>query len=389
MKRTNEQIEKLVNERNPYDDITVLESDGAKGPIKVKCNRCGKIYSRSTGEGLYSNSRKRQAICRECSLRSKRKDRFEKKLRRRFPKDDLSVLSFNYFQDPGEIVCNKCGKVYSYKIIGSAFSKISDFFCHNCNHGKMEQRASSIKEFENFIQDSDDWILCEDIDVSKPISKHPVRCKCKYCGEYNYKSIYDYMRGRKCYCRVHNKPKTVKDVQDILGDDYKILSDLDEGVLTRIKVKHDICGFAYEVGVRNIIKGKGLCPRCSKRESAGERKVAKSLEELGVAYERQYKIVLNGCRIYVDFYLPNEDMFIEYNGIQHYEPVKMFGGKKAFQRQRKRDELEKEELGDSLIVISYKQDKDIDEILGKALKFNDYPDREYLASAGEMGDVCD
>ena len=31
--------------------------------------------------------------------------------------------------------------------------------------------------------------------------------------------------------------------------------------------------------------------------------------------------------ILVDFYLPDYNLFIEYNGIQHYIPIEYFGGK--------------------------------------------------------------
>lgn len=43
-------------------------------------------------------------------------------------------------------------------------------------------------------------------------------------------------------------------------------------------------------------------------------------------------------KIYVDFYIPDLNTIIEYNGIQHYVPIEHFGGKLAFNSQKKRDD---------------------------------------------------
>lgn len=41
--------------------------------------------------------------------------------------------------------------------------------------------------------------------------------------------------------------------------------------------------------------------------------------------------------MYVDFYLPDYNAIIEYNGIQHYIPTEHFGGELQFNQQIKRD----------------------------------------------------
>ena len=41
---------------------------------------------------------------------------------------------------------------------------------------------------------------------------------------------------------------------------------------------------------------------------------------------------------YIDFYLSDYNLFIEYNGIQHYIPQKYFGGQISFEHQQKRDD---------------------------------------------------
>lgn len=111
----------------------------------------------------------------------------------------------------------------------------------------------------------------------------------------------------------------------------------------------------------NHLKGRG-CPKC--QASKGELFVQTYLEQMNIQYIRQYKIQIpekNGNRkyVYIDFYLPNQNVFIEYNGKQHYMPVKHFGGELKFAQQIERDKYVRDYCnvkGISLIEIDYKQD---------------------------------
>lgn len=84
------------------------------------------------------------------------------------------------------------------------------------------------------------------------------------------------------------------------------------------------------------------CPECSK--SSGELIIAQFLKTHNIQYISQYKInidsQINVSGIAkIDFYLPKYNCFIEYNGIQHYKPIKHFGGEIKFNRQIQRDEF--------------------------------------------------
>ncbi len=60
----------------------------------------------------------------------------------------------------------------------------------------------------------------------------------------------------------------------------------------------------------------------------------------------------------VDFYIPEYKLAIEYQGLQHYEPVDFFGGCNTFQRQKENDNKKKlllEKNGVSLLYWSYKE----------------------------------
>lgn len=102
----------------------------------------------------------------------------------------------------------------------------------------------------------------------------------------------------------------------------------------------------FEQSPANHLAGKG-CPDCAKSKmSKGEAIVKNYLDKNNIAYKKQYRIKFpKEIRIseygYIDFYLPEHNIFIEYNGAQHYIPVEHFGGEIKLQDQQIRDEYVK------------------------------------------------
>ena len=108
----------------------------------------------------------------------------------------------------------------------------------------------------------------------------------------------------------------------------------------------------------NHLKGHG-CPVC--RESKGEMEISEHLKLRDIIFEQQKRF--SDCRnilpLPFDFYLPEYNMCIEYQGIQHYKPRSIFGGEKEFNKTKKRDLIKVnycEENGITLIKIKYSED---------------------------------
>ena len=60
-----------------------------------------------------------------------------------------------------------------------------------------------------------------------------------------------------------------------------------------------------------------------------------------------------------DFYLPDQNILIEYQGLQHYQPIDYFGGDDRFMVQQKHDQMKLDyakEHGYNLIAIPYTED---------------------------------
>lgn len=85
------------------------------------------------------------------------------------------------------------------------------------------------------------------------------------------------------------------------------------------------------------LQGQG-CPICN--ESILEREVKSLLIENGIKYRYRYHSEWLGS-LELDFYLPEYNVAIECQGLQHFEPIKHFGGLKRYQRQLINDEEKK------------------------------------------------
>lgn len=117
------------------------------------------------------------------------------------------------------------------------------------------------------------------------------------------------------------------------------------------------------------LQGSG-CPRCNM--SKGEVKIDRFLKSNDIIYFTQHKF--KDCSykstLLFDFYLPNENICIEYDGEQHYKPVAHFGGKKNFKQLQIRDKIKTNyciKNNIRLLRIPYINFNDIEEILQRGL----------------------
>lgn len=106
-------------------------------------------------------------------------------------------------------------------------------------------------------------------------------------------------------------------------------------------------------------KYKQGCPVC--KESHGERFIRNYLDKNNIKYEPQKKF--HGLKdkkpLSYDFYLPDNNILIEYQGSQHYEKSDYFGGKEQFKKQQLHDKMKKDYAknnGYKLLELHYSLD---------------------------------
>lgn len=133
-----------------------------------------------------------------------------------------------------------------------------------------------------------------------------------------------------------------------------------------ILVKCKKCGELIEIRADHILSGVG-CSKCF--NSNGETKIKEVFDKYNTKYNFQHKFgdcIYNKRDMAFDFYLQEYNVAIEYDGKQHFEPVKLFGGEKQFKIQQCNDRFKDEycdKNGIRLIRIPYWEFENIEDIL--------------------------
>ena len=110
-----------------------------------------------------------------------------------------------------------------------------------------------------------------------------------------------------------------------------------------------------------------------KRISKGEQKISDILNELDIVFIRQYGFT--DCKkkkkLLFDFYLPDYNVCIEYNGEQHYKSIEYFGGEEKLKMQKENDKIKENYCINNninLIIIPYTDFKNIKNILKQTFR---------------------
>jgi uncharacterized protein involved in tolerance to divalent cations len=105
--------------------------------------------------------------------------------------------------------------------------------------------------------------------------------------------------------------------------------------------KHEWIATIYSM-VKSVILGGNGCSLCY--DSNGERKIKNILNGMNIDYEveKRFDDCKHKQKLPFDFYLPKHNVLIEYDGEQHFNPIYLFGGVKAFNGTKKRDKIKNE-----------------------------------------------
>lgn len=262
----------------------------------------------------------------------------------------LSILEYKN-QNDIKCQCNKCEYIFSDNHRNLTYKKF------NCKYCDLIQKS-------NLISDG----LVRLIKISGTI----VTLQCTKSNHVYKQDKRNLLSGRKCeQCRKTNKKiqhnELLQKFKYIHGDFFEYDISEYKTLHSKIKIK---CkkGHSFLQKVSNHLQGKG-CPIC--RESTGERKIRILLEEYKIKFVTQKKFEC--CKFInplpFDFFLPDFNILIEYDGLQHFQPIKQFGGESEFIKTLKKDKIKTEFCLNNnikLIRISYK-----DNIKEKLLSINE------------------
>lgn len=343
----------------------VKKSNKVNGQFTCKCKKCNFIWTTT----LYNLSKiKENNCCPSCTGRSLDLRKLNNILKEKELKLDRIPQKYS---DNVHCTCLKCGFSWNTKITN--IFKIKG--CIKCTNRLKKTNEDFLKEInENNIQ----------VELLSPYinSSTKIKRKCLLCGDISSMLPHDIMSGNCKTCaaiRMHDyfaksQEEFISDFKNKYGDAYEVISNY-KNRKTKVVVKHNICNRNFLFIPANIYnKTICICPYCYNKNSNGERILEKFFQENGIKYNLHKTFDdlrgINNGHLSYDFYLQNQNLLIEYQGIQHYQPVKAFGGDAKFQVQQEHDKRKRQYAFDNnfkLLEIPYWDYDNIEEIISTEL----------------------
>lgn len=288
------------------------------------------------------------------------------KLNKTYPNDKYEILDWDEVNThPITIKCLNCGSIKTYTRIYGLFSKKKTRFCSNCSETVSQIKVRQILKNNNleFIK----WD--NQIDSNGKIIFRVI-FKCPECGQITNRRVWEVINScDTCgYCGIgHRRKKSheqfLLEVQKKFPGEYEIL-DQYISAKKKIKVRHLDCGFIFEITPDNLLQGRG-CPRCNRYNSKGSKKIKEWLEQNHISYTTEKTFPWSNQKRY-DFFVQEYNLLIEFNGIQHYQPIPFFLKNRTFKEQQESDIFKKEkaiENGYNFLVIKYDEIEKIPSLL--------------------------
>ena len=276
------------------------------------------------------------------------------------------MLQYTGAKEEGIILCKKCGSIYKLQNASNFLYKNKKKICSKCiprddtieigyKIKSLLNKTHNLKLLNTYTKITDD-----------------LEFMCLKCNGIFKRKPQIFLKSQKCpICETFSIIKTEecfkKELIQKLNGEYELLGEY-KGTNTKTLFRHNDCGFIFENTPHNILQ-KTPCPKCKRFNSKGEIKIKKFLDNNNINYEQQKRFKeLN--QLSFDFYIPNKNILIEYQGEQHFHSIKFFGGETKYLKQIENDNIKREFCKNNnfiLLEIEYFNYNNIENILNKWL----------------------
>lgn len=252
---------------------------------------------------------------------------------------------FKGVDKPIAVKHNTCGK--TYKVIPSNFLK-KGTRCPYC-FGNFHKTQKDFEEDVKACSGSEYSVLSNYINATTYIKmKHNI------CGTIYTVKPYSFLSGHRCpkcmeKIRIENSTKGKLKSDSVYKAQLRDITDgsiesIERYVGASIPIKHRCLsnGHTFYVRPSDVLFHGAGCPVCN--GSRGEKMIIKFLKENSIAYEypKMFDSLKDSDKLHYDFYLPDYNILIEYQGEQHYRPIEIFGGKSKFELQVRHDNMKRD-----------------------------------------------
>ena len=347
---TDKFIEKSRKVHGNKYDYSQTNYIGAKDNVIITCPIHGNFKQTP-------NSHLNGAGCTECGIQ-------QLKDKQRFTTDDFIKMSKNvhnnYYDYSNVDYVNSGTKVQIVCPVHGVFSMSPRHHinrkqgCPECGKIKIGDtfRSNTLDFIKKSREEHGDKYDYSFVDYKK--NTLPVKIICPIHGEFEQLPQH-HLAGSGCHecgkesaLRAHtfDNDDFIRKSKETHGEkyDYSLVNyTVSTDSVDIICPKHGV--FSQQAG--SHMRGAG-CPNC--QESRGEMYISNILNDFGIKFLRQHKF--KDCRgdkgkkycrrLPFDFYLPDYNTMIEYDGRQHFEPVSKFGGVVGFKKLRRNDEIKNE-----------------------------------------------
>lgn len=279
-------------------------------------------------------------------------------------------------------ICDYCGEEYDayFVVLMDGRKIVQKDCCHNCT-GKKASEVSKQKRAEKYIGlaqsvcEANNYILLTSVD--NYIDLHmDIEFICTKHGCQSM-MLDNFIRGHKCRdCSYEERAKNLrhdiehvkKCIENINGN--KLLNPEDyKDTFTRNLNIQCSCGNIFTTSFSNYSKhGVDTCYSCSCKESVGEERIRKYLElnKIEFVQEKRFDDCRDNKTLPFDFYLPQYNLIIEFDGRHHFEEK----GRGNHEITAKHDEIKNKYCEDNdidLLRIPYWDGNNIEDIISKQL----------------------
>lgn len=288
------------------------------------------------------------------------------------PNIEFKTTEINNAYDLISCVCKKCTHSWVTTAAKLIYRKSG---CPRCNGGgykyTQEDFLKQLSEDHPELEALGEYTGCE----------NKVKIRCLVCGN-EWDATPDKLH-QGCGCpKCANKSRG--DIRRKTQDEFeRELKDVNASIqiigkykntVSPIKCKCLICSHEWEGRPNNLLRGVG-CPACY--SSIGENKIQIYLKDNNISYKTQY--TFSDCKakkkLRFDFYIPSQNLAIEFDGIQHYEIVDwgyhdMEKAKEVFDGVKERDKIKNDYCKNhniGLLRIPYWDIDNINRILSENL----------------------
>lgn len=301
----------------------------------------------------------------EAKNQSYTNEEFIEKLRAVYGDDyDYSEVNYTNNRTVIRLKCKKHGDVFERLPL----NLLKGWGCPSCNkeQGKTwantvacsydPQRRSVRWTTKRFVAESKVRFGDDVFDYSQCVYKNndtPVTLIHKHSGKVFSVLPYEHLRHDECYDGERRYYQGTTDAEKILFIVKRIRENVNHKVYVLMQHIADsrktikcICPVhgVFYTNLARIYNGV-CCPECQMPagESLGERNVRKYLTSKGIVFLQEYRIEDKGYFenfARVDFFLPEHNIFIEFQGEQHYGigNEEVSHGRKTFKEQKNRDD---------------------------------------------------